>query len=46
MAVELAFVVILAVVVGAIGIVVGMLAAPRLQRLADRNDEEPRDPGD
>jgi len=45
-AADIAVVLILAVVVGAAGIVVGMLAAPRLQRWADRDDEERRGPGD
>lgn len=43
---EVILVVGLAGAVLVIGLVVGMLAAPRLQRWADRNDEEPGDAGD
>lgn len=43
---EVVFVVGLGGAVVVIGIVVGMLAAPRLQRWVDRSDEEPGDAGD
>ena len=40
---ELLVVVGIAAIVGALGIVFGMLAAPRIGRLAARDDEETRD---